>query len=335
MSADMKSCIAEILSITGETYKGLCIVAGHISGLFDLLKPDAPITITEMAKRKDYQLEKVRGWVHFAEGVDIVAVDQSEGVTLTTKGLLLTSASPVKDVLAFIEGLPFLIKAADQADVTFKKNQSLDKLSDGKITKEYQPRVSDNFSATLIDHIKKFNVVESDKLLDVGCGSGSFLRSLSKALPKNHFTGVDVNLFAIERAKKENIALGLTDKIKMLVGDIEEDLGSFADNSYEWVSAVNILHFVPKGKRDEVIENLVRIARKGVFFNVCTADSNTIALTANALMNLLWNDFTGFHTNPELEKFFADLPKKFKNAEIQTTGIMQGSSQLVTILKKT
>lgn len=334
MAEDMKAYVAEILNITGETYKGLCIAAGYIGGFYEILKVDTPITLTELAKRKNFDLEKVRKWVHFAEGIDIVRMDEKEGITLTAKGLLLTPASPVKDVLAFVGGFPYLIKAVDQAELTFKKNQSLEKLSDGKISKDYQPKVSDNFSATLIDHIKKFPVADTDKLLDVGCGNGAFLRSLSKALPKMHFTGVDLNLFAIERAKKENIALGLTDRIRMMVGDIVEDMEEFPDDSYEWVTAINVLHFIPVEKRDNFIANLVRIGKKGVFFNLCTADTTTIALTANALMDLLWNDFTGFYTNPELTKFFDELPRKFKNLEMQTTSMMQGSSQLVTITKK-
>ncbi len=334
MGDDMKAYVAEILQITGETYKGLAITAGHTAGFFEILKVDVPISVTELAKRKDFDVEKVRKWVHFAAGVEIVRVDEKEGITLTAKGLLLTPSSPVKDVLAFVDGLPFLVKSVDQAEATFKKNLSLDKLSDGKISKDYQPKVSDNFSQALIEHIKKFNISDSDKLLDVGCGNGALLRSLSKALPHMHFTGVDLNLFAIERAKKENIALGLTDKIKMVVGDITEDLEDFPNDSYEWVSAINVLHFVPPEKRNELISHLVRIGRKGVFFNLCTADTTTIALTANTLMNLLWNDFTGFYTNKELEVFFGELPKKFKNLEIQTTGMMQGSSQLVTILRK-
>lgn len=333
MGDDIKTYVSEILDITGETYKGLCIAAGHISGLFNLLRVDSSITVADMAKQKDYDVEKVRRWVHFAAGIDIVKVDPGERVTLTTKGLLLTTASPVKDVLAFVDGLQFLIKATDQAELTFRKGQSFDKLSDGKVSRDYQPRVSDNFSAALIDHIKKFSIQDTDVLFDVGCGNGSFLRSACKALPNNRFVGMDLNLFAIEKAKRENLALGLTERIKMLVGDMVEDLDEIPDNTYDWVTAVNILHFVPVDMRDAVIRNIVRIARKGAFFNLCTTDSNMIALTANCLMSILWNDFTGFYTDSEAEKFFSELPLQYRNLEIRSTDMMQGTSKLVSLLK--
>lgn len=334
MGDDMNSAIAEILTMTGETYKGLAIAAGHNGGLFDLLKVDSPITVTEIAKRKDYDIDKLRRWIHFAAGINIVKVDDNEGVTLTTKGLLLSPSSPVKDVLAFIDGFTYLIKSVDQAEKTFKKNDSLDKLSDGKISKDYQPKVSDNFSISLIDHLKKFDLADSDTLFDVGCGNGSLLRSLSKAFPNNHLSGIDANLFAIEKAKKENISLGLQDKIKMLVGDIIEDLSEFPDNSQEWVLAINVMHFIPPDKRDDLIANLVRIARKGVFFNLCLSDANIIALSANTMMSLMWNDFTGFYTAPEAKLFFEKLSKKYRSMEIQTNDMMQGTSSLVTMIKK-
>jgi ubiquinone/menaquinone biosynthesis C-methylase UbiE len=319
---------------TGEMYRGLCIAAGHIAGLLDQIKVDTPISVTDLAKRKNYDIEKVRRWVHFAAGTGIVSVDEKEGVVLTTKGLLLSSASPVKDVLAFVEGYSYFIKAVDQAELTFKKNQSLDKLSDGKVSKDYQPRVSDNLSASMIDRIKQCNPGDREKFLDVGCGNGSFIRALSRAFPNLLFTGMDLNLFTIEKGKKENIALGLTDRIKLLVGDIVEDMDDFPDASYEWVSAINVMHFVPMNKREDFIHQLIRVSGKGVFFNVCIADATLPTLTANNLMDLLWNDFTGFYTNPEFERLNEGLRKKYRNLEIQTSEMLQGSSQLFMILKQ-
>jgi ubiquinone/menaquinone biosynthesis C-methylase UbiE len=334
MADDIKSYVAEIMHTTGELYRGLCIASGHIAGLLDLIKVDSPISVSDLAKRKNYDIEKVRRWVHFAAGTDIVSVDDKENVVLTTKGLLLSASSPVKDVLAFVEGYSYFIKAVDQADQTFKKNQSLDKLSDGKVSKDYQPRVSDNLSASMIDRIKQCNPGEKEKFLDVGCGNGSFIRALCRAFPSILFTGMDLNLFTIEKGKKENIALGLTDRIKLLVGDIVEDLDEIPEASYEWVSAINVMHFVPEEKRDEFIHQLIRIAGKGVFFNVCIADANLPTLTANSLMNLLWNDFTGFYTYPEFERLSENLAKKYRTQDIQTSEMMQGSSQLFTILKR-
>jgi ubiquinone/menaquinone biosynthesis C-methylase UbiE len=253
---------------------------------------------------------------------------------LTPKGFILSPGSPYKDILAFVEETAYFVKAAANADSTFKDNLCYDKLSDGKISKDYQPKVSDNLSITLIDQIRKSGLADGDTLLDIGCGNGNFLRSLFKAMPSVLFSGVDVNLFAIERGKKENIALGLADRIKMIVGDIEEDLGDFKDGSYDWVTALNVLHFVPEGKRDALVENLARIARKGVIFNTVQTDSSMICTAGDPLLHLLWNDFAGFYTKSGAAAFFRELPSKFGGFDIQVLSILQGNSTLATMRKK-
>ncbi len=333
MSDDIKTNLGEIRAFTEETWKGLAIAAGHSAGFFNILKVDTPTSVEDLAKQKGYDVVKVGKWLLFAEGAGIVKVNDNK-ITLTSKGFLLSSGSPIKDILAFVEGTTFFIKAAGSAETTFKANQSFDKLSDGKISKDYQPRVSDNLSAALIAHLKEHKLEDNDKLLDFGCGSGNFIRKLYEAIPSLFYTGVDVNLFSIEKGKKENIALGLTDRIKMLVGDIVEDIEDFPDNSYEWVTFINVLHFVPVAKRNGLIENLIRIARKGVFFNLVEAETSMIGLAGNSLMHLLWNDFTGFYTKSEIKQIFADLPKFNKNINVQTASILQGNSTLVSVLKK-
>ncbi|OHD22218.1 MAG: hypothetical protein A2Y38_18305 [Spirochaetes bacterium GWB1_59_5] len=333
MTDDIKTNLGEIRAFTEETWKGLAIAAGHSAGFFNILKVDTPISVDDLAKQKGYDVGKVEKWISFAEGAGIVKNDNRK-ITLTTKGLLISSGSPIRDILAFVEGTTYFIKAAGSAETTFKVNQSFDKLSDGKISKDYQPRVSDNLSAALVTHLKEHKLEDNDKLLDFGCGSGSFLRKLYEAIPTLFYTGVDVNLFSVEKGKKENIALGLTDRIKMLVGDIVEDINDFPDNSYEWVTFINVLHFVPLDKRNILIHNLIRIARKGVFFNLVEAESSMIGLAGNMLMHLLWSDFTGFYTKNEIQQIFADLPKINKNISVQTTSILQGNSILVSVLKK-
>lgn len=332
MTEEMMANVSEIMGFSAETWKGVAIAAGHTSGLFDILKCDSSITIEDLAKRKEYNVEKVRKWIYFAEGVGLVTV-KNNAVTLTSKGELMSSASPLRDVLAFVDETAYFIKAAASAETTFKSNQSLDKLSDGRISKDYQPKVSDNLSIVLINYLKKYGISEGDTFLDVGCGNGSFLRGLYKAMPSLHFSGVDINLFAIEKAKKEHISLGLADKIKMIVGDILEDMDEFPDNSYDWLSAINVLHFVPENKRDALISNMHRISRKGVFFNTVEVETSMIDMAGNTLLSLLWNDYAGFYTKAAAEQLFDELPKKYKDCDVQVASIIQGHSKLVTMIK--
>lgn len=304
MNDEIKAYIQEIMELEATTWKGLAVAAGHIAGLFDALSPDSPIAIQDLAKRKGYDPSKVRKWATFAAGVGIVSF-KDEKVTLTAKGRLFSAATGIKDVLAFIEETSYFAKAAAAADTTFKANQSLDKLSDGKISKDYQPKVSDNLSAVLIERFKSQGMTSGDRVLDVGCGAGAFIRSLYKEMPDLNYSGIDINLFAIEKGKKENIALGIADKIKMIVGDMLEDLSDFPDESEDWVLAINVLHFTPADKRDALIDDLVRIARKGAIFNTVRLDTSMINLAGDPLLHLLWNDYAGFYSKEALETLMA------------------------------
>jgi len=333
MSEDLKANVSEIMEFTAQTWKGIAVSAGYIAGLFDEIKSDEAVPMADIARRKGYDVEKLKKWFGFAAGMGIVALDGGS-VRLTEKGALYGLSSPIKDVLAFLQMTEFFLKAGAEAANTFKPGNSYDKLSDGKISKYYQPKVSDNLSASLHEHFKRLQVRDGELFLDVGCGNGSFLRALNTFMPGLRLAGVDMNLFAIEKAKKENLALGLGDRIKMLVGDVTEDIADFPDGSYDWVSAINLLYFIPYDKRESLIENMVRIARKGVFMNWVVADNSLINATGNPLLSLLWNDFAGFFSQSEADERMEALKWRYRDKKILTDTIVQGNSILISILSQ-
>jgi ubiquinone/menaquinone biosynthesis C-methylase UbiE len=224
------------------------------------------------------------------------------------------------------------MEAALNARETFKKGNSIDMLSEGKISRNYQPKVSDNFSLMLVNYLKDFNVRPGDSLLDIGCGNGSFLRILAQAVPDIQLTGLDSNLFAIEKGKKEDKQLELSDRIKLLVGNAEE-LEDFTDNSFDWVTSINVLHFYKIDKRPYLVENMVRIARKGIFINEGILENTPLTAWANVLMSLLWNDYTGFFRPDQLKEFNDFIQRKFSKYDIHFVPVLQGTSNLIVILK--
>ena len=51
--------------------------------------------------------------------------------------------------------------------------------------------------------IKKFNLTNNSKILDVGCGKGYLLYEINKILPNAKIIGIDSSYYAIKNAKKE------------------------------------------------------------------------------------------------------------------------------------
>ena len=63
--------------------------------------------------------------------------------------------------------------------------------------------------------IKKFNLTNNSKILDVGCGKGYLLYEINKILPNAKIIGIDSSYYAIKNAKKEikkNIFLSKAEK---------------------------------------------------------------------------------------------------------------------------
>jgi SAM-dependent methyltransferase len=97
-----------------------------------------------------------------------------------------------------------------------------------------------------------------DQILDVGCGSGHYLRSLSRILPHPfHYTGVDATPQYIELARQ---AFAATPNAVFTMGDAY-DL-PFADASYDLVMSNNLFLHLPSIKKP--LQELCRVARRHV-----------------------------------------------------------------------
>lgn len=332
MSDDLRANMGELLGTLGETWKGILLSAGLTSGIFEQLDEKRALSVDELVNKLKFDRVKLENWFYYMEGAGIVKREQG-GYLLTPKGLLFSPHSPVKDLMGLVHLTEYYMEAGLKASKTFKSGTSLEKLSEGKVSRNYQPKVSDNFSHALVEHLKEVHVGEGDSLLDIGCGNGSFLRTLLKLLPGVTFTGVDSNLFAIEKGKKANLELQVEGRIELLVGDITSDMGDFEDQSYDWLTAINIFHFIPPGKRDYIIDNMMRIARKGVFFTEVEIEKSPLSYSANSLMFLLWEDFTGFFRSTECEELNKRVEREHKGYTMRQYDIMKGNSNLIVLLR--
>lgn len=333
MDEKTMKAIERLQNVVGDTWIGLCVMAGIKAGYFAILSKDNPITIKDVVDKYGYKTEKVEKWFYFAETNGILE-KKSNTYVLSPFGQLCTPHSPLKALYGFLLATDFFMQSAIEAKETFKKNRSLDKLTEGKISRDYQPKVSDNLSAILLKHFKESDIHPKDTLLDFGCGNGNFLRILSKQLPEVQFAGVDSNLFSIETGKKENSKVGLSDRVKLYVGDLTTEMTDFENASYDWVIAINLYHFIPPDKRKNVVDNMIRIARKGVFMTEAITEANKLTSAGNVLLTLLWNDFTGTFDKAELDEFNKYIKKKYRKLSFKFEPIMQGTSSLVIISKQ-
>ncbi len=82
-----------------------------------------------------------------------------------------------------------------------------------------------------------------------------------------------------------------------------------------------------------MIDQLIRISRKGAFISQVAVEKSETTKTADPLMSLLWNDYTGFFRSREMDELNKALRKKYKNCTFKLEQIMVGVSNLLTVLK--
>ena len=159
--------------------------------------------------------------------------------------------------------------------------------------------------------LKLFSPKEGQSLLDVGCGTGYFSQRFQQL--GLQVTGLDPDVAMIEFAKTKE------SQVKYIEGDAL-DL-SFADNSFDYCSAITSLCFI--AEPEKAIAEMLRVSRYGVMLGL---------LNRNSLLHVLKKNSAGYQgarwdTVSEVEqwccKIKPELKTKIKSAVlIPSAGIL-------------
>ena len=117
-------------------------------------------------------------------------------------------------------------------------------------------------------HIEKELLQNLDGIstaFDGGAGSGRFSILLAKM--GIHVTHFDISQPMIDKARKLAEAEGVLEKIAFIKGALE-DLSDYVDRSFDLVLSFDAPISYTYPKQEEVIRNLVRIARKRIMISV-------------------------------------------------------------------
>lgn len=103
------------------------------------------------------------------------------------------------------------------------------------------------------------------RILDVGCGTGRFLKQLGRACPDSRLYGLDLSPYYLRRA--HDVAADACSELS-LVAENAESL-PFADDSFDAVTSVYLFHELPRGVRRRVMAEIVRVVRPGGTVVIC------------------------------------------------------------------
>ncbi|NJO23791.1 MAG: class I SAM-dependent methyltransferase, partial [Sphingomonadales bacterium] len=105
----------------------------------------------------------------------------------------------------------------------------------------------------------RLGVDGTSRLVDLGCGSGCFLRFAARDLGR-HIIGIDANPMAVRLAQER--CAGLLDKISVRTGDIGET--GFPPATFDGAGNLDVLLFVPD--KEKVLREVARILKPGAHF---------------------------------------------------------------------
>lgn len=321
---ELKKYAAELKIMLTHATAALTTIQGIEVGFFDWIPTNKTITAQELSGQMGYEISKVERWLRF--GVAAGYLNKSPGgYTLTTKGVLLRRGTPIPDLLGLHHMVSYFTKALPYSKDAFQKGVGLDSITQGKISKDYIPRVASQLSQTSAEFFKWSGLSTGHTILDLGCGDGSVLRETVKACPGVSATGIDINPHTLELGRRKNTEAGLQDQIELRVGDVTE-LSEIMDNAFDWVYAINVFHFLPSNKREKFLREIVRISRYGIFFNQNITNSIG-TYSVDVLLSTLFTDYTGFFSEAEAD----ELIRKMNLPQYTFLPIIQGESRLVAM----
>jgi len=321
---ELKKVASELVTMLTHATAALTTIQGIEVGFFDWIPLNKPISAQELSTQMGYDLSRVDRWIHFAHANGYL-VKSDKGYTLSAKGSLLRRGTPVPDLLGLHHMVSYFTKAVQYSRDAYQKGVGLDSITQGKISRDYIPRVASQLSRASADFFKWSGLSTGHTILDLGCGDGSVLRETVKTCSGVSATGIDINIHTLDLGKRKNADAGLQDQIELLTGDVT-DLSRFKDSAYDWVYAVNVFHFLPVNKRDKFLREMVRISRYGVFFNQVI--TNTIGTHAvDVLLSTLFTDFTGFFNATEADELIQNVKVK----HYTFLPIIQGESRIAVM----
>ncbi len=156
-----------------------------------------------------------------------------------------------------------------------------------------------NANRDFFEYLK--NNAKDSKILDYGCGIGTFVEKIAKFAPKKIF-GIDISEVSIEKAKKNAMELKL--EAEYSVDNCENT--QFEKNSFDIVYGTGILHHLQLDKCLNEIHRILKPEGNLVFIE---------PLGTNPLINL-YRKFTpksrSKDEHPLLKKDFKNLDSKFE-----------------------
>ena len=238
-----------------------------------------------------------------------------------------------KRSLAMVGENSDIISAVVQANVTYYNNayrnaavrmkgsplgDDLKKAGDiiARFSKLAEPVMKNFISEIVTDH-------NTMRVLDIGCGSGIYLKSILSVNPNATGIGIDVDEEAADQAMQNIKVWGLVDRFEIIKGDIRSLPSDI--NSFDLITLINVVYYFPVEKRVELFRTLrSKLSSEGSLAIVMTMEGKDTDVAA-ANLNMVNASLEGVTPLPDSSELKNQLIES-GFVDVKVTGLMPGSS---------
>jgi 2-polyprenyl-3-methyl-5-hydroxy-6-metoxy-1,4-benzoquinol methylase len=208
-----------------------------------------PSTSEELAQRAGLNERYVREWLGAMTTAKVVDVDPATSrFSLPAEhAAFLTRAAMADNVAVFAQYIALLGSVEDDIVDCFKRGGGVPYDRYGRFHEVMAEDSGQSVLSSLESHILPLVPGLTDRLakgirvLDVGCGSGRIMNRLAQLYPRSRFVGMDLSGEAIEGARAEASAKGLTN-IEFTPVDLSDFDQRAEPDSFDFITTFDAVH---------------------------------------------------------------------------------------------
>lgn len=183
-------------------------------------------------------------------------------------------------------------------------------------------KITEPFMRNYIQKLVRGN--GSVRILDIGCGSGIFLKSAAEANANASGVGIDIDPAVVEMARRNMVEWKLQDRFAIVSGDIRKAPEEIAGR-FDLITLYNIIYYFPEEERLRLFRMLHERLSTGGRLTVVNFFPGNGRDAGAANLNLATSSMIGCIPIPPRRQIEAELRKcSFQDVRIQN--IMPGSA---------
>jgi len=261
--------LSALVSASGELksfYRLTYLAAAGEAGLLNRLA-SGPVTLDSLAGFYSADArgrEALEAWLQMGVRLKLLSVGP-RGYAL--RGLASKLARPENDpVLAMVEEVVELHHKLITATIPKLRAGELWSLADqdGELIAR-SSRILEAFQAEIIQ--STFPARRALRLLEIGCGSGVYLRYAAERNPSLTALGLDLQPAVAEMARTNLRGWGLGSRVKVETGDIREKI---PDDPFDIATLYNNIYYFPVAERVTLLAHIARFLKPGGFLLLTT-----------------------------------------------------------------